>query len=111
MFSGQNLGETALKNLRPVRLFRFLARLFLQAQAVPPLRTPSLRRIVSSGHSRVKPLWNKFAPTNAVNQRKLWLTNTGLAATPSASDMSTKHPANILINLSTVMLISFKEQE
>lgn len=36
--------------------------------------TPALRRIVIIGHQLVKPDWNKFKPTKAVNRNQYGLT-------------------------------------
>ena len=64
-------------------------------RANQPSRTPSRVRIISSGQKRVKPLWSRFAPTNAVNHSQFELTNSGLPGTPSASEISTNAPAKM----------------
>jgi hypothetical protein len=64
--------------------------------------------MISIGQKRVKPLCSRLKPTKAVNHRKPEWTNTGLASTPSASEISTKDPATILMILSKDILTSVK---
>ena len=60
------------------------------------LATPSLTRMVSSGQNLVKPLWNRLAPTKAVNHshdicdRSAWP-----LAWASASEIRMKAPAKM----------------
>jgi len=65
---------------------------------------PNFAKILFSGHILVKPLWNRFKPTKAVNNKKYLLTNIGLASTPNDRDISTKVPATIRIMRSAFMM-------
>jgi len=63
----------------------------------------TLRSKISMGQKRVKPLCTRFAPTKAVNHNQYGLTNSGLPATPNASEIKMKEPAMMRIMRSMLM--------
>jgi len=51
--------------------------------------------MIASGQKPVKPVWKRFAPTNAVNQSQFTEWNRGLASTPNARLSMIIRPAKI----------------
>lgn len=72
------------------------------AQGDSPSRRPSFRRIEIIGHQLVRPDWNRFAPTNSVNQKK-----SGLTYMPSRTLAMMNVPAIRRSTASSCMVVPF----
>ena len=59
--------------------------------------------MISIRQKRVKPLYNRLTPTKTVNHSQEELTNSGLPATPNASEIRMKDPAMMRIMRSMLM--------